>query len=201
MAEDWAKKAGKAPHSLRRSQPGPPSRLVIRGASARPRRSASRGGGSGSKGLSQSQWDTPGGLRELYPPRTVDNVHMRMFLLFSFVVVGVIAAGAQAPATPAKPQQGTSQPKPAPAPPTTQPAPKPAPGTTTPGARPEQSRRIGHHRHGSQRCDVVRDTGQRHRRDHAERRDERERQPQCDRPDGGDVPIEIRWGEVDLVRA
>ena len=61
---------------------------------------------------------------------------MRMFLLFSFVVVGVIAASAQAPATPAKPQQGTSQPKPAP--PATQPAPapapKPAPGATTPPA-------------------------------------------------------------------
>src|SRR5262245_19379120 len=28
--------------------------------------------------------DTPGGLPELYLPRTIDNVHMRMFLLSSF---------------------------------------------------------------------------------------------------------------------
>src|SRR4030095_12989865 len=45
-----------------------------------------------------------------------DNVHMRMFLLSSFVVVGVIATSAQAPTAPAKPPQGTTQPKPAPAP-------------------------------------------------------------------------------------
>jgi hypothetical protein len=58
---------------------------------------------------------------------------MRMLLLSS-LVVGVTVAGAQAPATPGKPQEGTSQPKPAaPAtPPATQPAPKPAPGATTP---------------------------------------------------------------------
>lgn len=46
-----------------------------------------------------------------------------MFLLSSFVVVGVVAISAQAPSAPAKPPQGTTQPKPAPA---------PAPGTTTP---------------------------------------------------------------------
>jgi hypothetical protein len=59
---------------------------------------------------------------------------MRMFLLSSLIVVGVTLAGAQAPATPAKPQEGTSQPKPAPpaTPPATQPAPTPAPGATTP---------------------------------------------------------------------
>ena len=51
-----------------------------------------------------------------------------MFLLSSFVVVGVVAINAQAPSAPAKPPQGTTQPKPAPAPGTTAPAPAtPAP--------------------------------------------------------------------------
>jgi mannose-6-phosphate isomerase-like protein (cupin superfamily) len=52
-----------------------------------------------------------------------------MFLLSSFVVVGVIGASAQQPTAPAKPPQGTSQPKPAPGatPPTQKPEPTPAP--------------------------------------------------------------------------
>jgi Carboxypeptidase regulatory-like domain/Cupin domain len=53
-------------------------------------------------------------------------------LLSSFIVVGVIAVDAQAPATPAKPQQGTSQPNPAP--PATTPAPTQKPPATTPPA-------------------------------------------------------------------
>lgn len=42
-----------------------------------------------------------------------------MFLLSSFVVSGLIAISAQAPSAPAKPPQGTTQPKPAPTPGTT----------------------------------------------------------------------------------
>ncbi|HZM93671.1 MAG TPA: hypothetical protein VFB92_09630, partial [Vicinamibacterales bacterium] len=57
---------------------------------------------------------------------------MRKFLLSSFVVVAIITVGAQAPTTPAKPQEGTGQPKPAPG--TTAPAPKPTPPATTPPA-------------------------------------------------------------------
>ena len=57
---------------------------------------------------------------------------MRKFLLSSFVVAGIITISAQAPSTPAKPQQGTGQPKPAPAPGATAPAPKPTPPATTP---------------------------------------------------------------------
>src|SRR5262245_54268810 len=53
---------------------------------------------------------------------------MRMLLLSSFLIVGLIAASAQAPGTPAKPPQGTGQPKPAPG------APAPAPPSTTPPA-------------------------------------------------------------------
>jgi mannose-6-phosphate isomerase-like protein (cupin superfamily) len=53
---------------------------------------------------------------------------MRMFLLSSFAVIGVIALSAQAPSAPAKPpQETTPQPKPAPAPGATTPAPAPAP--------------------------------------------------------------------------
>ena len=53
---------------------------------------------------------------------------MRMFLLSSFAVIGVIALSAQAPSAPAKPpQEATPQPKPAPAPGATTPAPAPAP--------------------------------------------------------------------------
>jgi Carboxypeptidase regulatory-like domain/Cupin domain len=57
---------------------------------------------------------------------------MRMSLLSSFVVASVVTAGAQAPSAPAKPPQGTSQPKPAPtAPAPAAPAPA-APGTPAP---------------------------------------------------------------------
>jgi mannose-6-phosphate isomerase-like protein (cupin superfamily) len=53
---------------------------------------------------------------------------MRMFLLSSFAVIGVMALSAQAPSAPAKPpQETTPQPKPAPAPGATTPAPAPAP--------------------------------------------------------------------------
>ena len=53
---------------------------------------------------------------------------MRMFLLSSFAVIGVIALSAQAPSAPAKPpQETTPPPKPAPAPGATTPAPAPAP--------------------------------------------------------------------------
>ena len=58
---------------------------------------------------------------------------MRTPFLLSFIVVSVIAVDAQAPATPAKPPQGTTQPKPA-APTTPAPAqPRRAPAPTTRG--------------------------------------------------------------------
>ena len=90
--------------------------------------------------------DTPGGLCELYAPGTIDNVLMRMFLLSSFLIVGLIAASAQTPGTPAKPSQGTGQPKPAPgapapAPAPTPPATTPAPTTPSPTTPPAQTRR------------------------------------------------------------
>ena len=56
---------------------------------------------------------------------------MRMFLLSSFAVIGVIALSAQAPSAPAKPPQET----------TPQPKPAPAPGATTPAPAPAQPRR------------------------------------------------------------
>jgi mannose-6-phosphate isomerase-like protein (cupin superfamily) len=61
---------------------------------------------------------------------------MRMFLLSSFAVVGIIALSAQAPTAPAKPPQGTTQPKPAPPPGATTPpaTPAPAPPRRAPAA-------------------------------------------------------------------
>ena len=82
--------------------------------------------------------DTPGGRGELYSPRHgwIMSI-MRMSLLFSFVAASVVTMSAQAPSTPAKPPQGTSQPKPAP------PAPTPAaPAPAAPAApAPAQPRR------------------------------------------------------------
>ena len=127
---------------------------------------------------------------------------MRMSLLFSFVVVSVVAASAQAPSPhltsrhrghhrvqAAKPPQGTH------------PAQSCAGTCATAPSPGGDSLRNGHHRHRPERRHPVRH--QRHRvgRHVAKRGDGWQRQSESDGAHGRNVSTEIRRREGDLVRA
>ena len=129
-----------------------------------------------------------------------------MSLLFSFVAASVVTMGAQAPSTPAKPPQGTSQPKPAPHGSRANGScasrsRRPCASTTPARARSDGPCGNGDHRHGSQGGNVAGYPRRRHGYLDAQRRDGRERKSEFPWADGRNVSTQVRRRQGDFVRA